>query len=163
MSARTTVTVTDQIGGESAGFDVWCSGVVGDDVPTPTPTQTPVPTNTPVPTATATATSTATHTPTPEPTRPELVMTEYELHYYYEGTELPPAVRLLVAGTQQWIEFPLTWVNTFCGCKMAHLPEWVVGVEVGGAIPLRLDAEGWYLYDRRFMRGQQVFLSLVQR
>lgn len=49
VSERTVSTVSDP-GGVSAGFDIWCSGVVGNV--TPTPTSTPSPSPTPTPTAT---------------------------------------------------------------------------------------------------------------
>ncbi len=72
LSSRTVVTVTDSIGGQSAGFDIWCSGVTGDVVPTPTPapTSTTAPTVTPTtsPTATNEPTATVTDTPTETPT-----------------------------------------------------------------------------------------------
>ena len=165
LSTRTVVTVTDVIGGQSAGFDVWCSGVVGD-VPTPTPTQTPTATATATPTNTPTATATATPTNTPTPEPVEFVLAQYEdgstmLRYYYSADELPPEVQLLVVDSQTWIVYPLTWVNTFCGCKLAHLPEWAVGVEVSGTVALRSESEEWIIEGRRFLPALKIYLPLL--
>ena len=162
LSSRTVVTVTDSIGSQSAGFDIWCSGVVGDVVATPEATATP--TSTSEPTATATPTNTPTPTSTPEPV--EFVLAQYEdgstiLRYYYSADELPPAVRLLVVDSQTWIDFPLAWFNTFCGCKMAHLPEWAVGVEVSGTVALRSESEEWIIEGRRFLPALKIYLPLL--
>lgn len=169
VSSRTTATVTDQIGGQSAGFDIWCSGVTGDIVPTATPTQTPTATATPEPTHTAlpcppgyceTPTSTATNTPVPTatatatgtPVPAEYVLEKYEdelyLQYQCNDSDELPASSLTIGTFDP--EFPSVvvlsewlpeWHATMCGGYDAIVPQHTVQIQIPGETKMSVGTE----------------------